>query len=297
MRTAADRPGTAAMARKAFPRRRLGLLPFLVIAGLEAACTPSAPPADSPGSASPRAGQAGGGATGSAGAGGSSGSGGASGSAGSSGTTGSPGSGGYGGSGGSRLDAPRPRDSARPADGPRRADVGLPASDTRPPAAIDSGPFRPDAPPANPGAGCAPGGAGLDTSTPGLVLDRQTCLVWQREDPERNVSACPLMIRDHPSKLCYDEAIKSCQALRLDGKSDWRLPTVAELQSLVVPASNPTIDRTAFPEAVLSLYWSSQAAAGKVTCVDFSNRGNVNPNIGPDGPQAFRCVRGPVAAP
>ena len=170
-----------------------------------------------------------------------------------------------------------------------------PRFDTRPPPSVDGAPDR--APPANPGAGCTPGGTGLDTSTAGVVLDRRTCLAWQQQDPTRDVSACPLMIRDHPSKLCYDEAVEDCQALRLDGKSDWRLPTVAELQGLVVAGNSPTIDRAAFPEAVLSLYWSSQTSAGKVTCVDFSNRGNVNPNIGPDGPQAFRCVRGPVAAP
>ena len=81
------------------------------------------------------------------------------------------------------------------------------------------------------------------------------------------------MIRDNPSKLCFDEAVESCQALRLDGKSDWRLPTLAELTGLVVLTSSPTIDTTAFPEAVLSLYWTSQASGGKVTCVDFSNAG------------------------
>jgi hypothetical protein len=130
----------------------------------------------------------------------------------------------------------------------------------------------------------------------GVVIDRKTCLAWQRQDPERDVSACPLMIRNHPSKLCFDQAAMSCQALRLDGKSDWRLPSVPELMSLVDPTMSPTIDKAAFPQAVLDLYWTSQAAVGKVACIDFSNRGTVNPNIGPDGPQAFRCVRGPLPA-
>jgi hypothetical protein len=177
-------------------------------------------------------------------------------------------------------------DSGRGPDVPPRRDA--PPSDSAPP---------PPAPPGNPGGACTPGGSGLDTSTAGLVLDRKTCLVWQRGDPTRDVSACPLMIRDHPSKLCFDEAVKACQALRLDGKSDWRLPTQVELSTLVVAGNSPAFDPAAFPEAVVSLYWTSQVASGKVTCVDFSNRGMVNPNIGPDGPQAFRCVRGPATAP
>lgn len=32
----------------------------------------------------------------------------------------------------------------------------------------------------------------------------------------------------------------------------------------------------------------------KIACLDFSNAGMLNEQIGPDGPQALRCVRGPV---
>jgi hypothetical protein len=281
-------------ARCASARREARLRPLGFVLLAVAACTPSAPPLASDASTGqPRDGRGGPSAGTGAPAGGNGGA-----------PVGGTG-GGAGGSGGTpAIDSPPPRDARRAAaDAAGGADAAAPPIDRRPPAdaqpsgASDAPAPTPDAPPANPGSGCTPGGSGLDTSTPGVVLDRKTCLAWQRQDPERDVSRCPLMARFFASALCYDEAIKDCQALRLDGKSDWRLPTVAELSSLVVTTMSPAIDRAAFPEAVLSLYWSSQASGGKVTCVDFSNRGNVNPNIGPDGPQAFRCVRGPLAAP
>jgi hypothetical protein len=147
-----------------------------------------------------------------------------------------------------------------------------------------------DEPPAAGGA-CKPGGAGFDTGTTGVALDRKTCLAWERGDPERDVSACPLSIRDNKSKLCWDAAIKYCAALRLDNRSDWRLPTIAELQTIVVPDNYPTTDLTVFPQAVVSIYWSSEKKGEKIVAIDFSNHGMVNDHIGPDGPQAMRCVR------
>ena len=143
-----------------------------------------------------------------------------------------------------------------------------------------------------PGSGpCTPGGSGFDTATTGIALDRKTCLAWERGDPDRDVSKCPLNIRDNNSKLCWDEAVKYCTALRLDTKTDWRLPTIAELQTLVVAANAPAFDTMAFPQAVLSIYWSSEKKGEKIVAIDFSNRGMLNDHIGPDGPQAFRCVR------
>jgi hypothetical protein len=155
----------------------------------------------------------------------------------------------------------------------------------------DSAPVPADAPPGP--SLCATGGPGWDTSSPEVALDGTTCLAWQRLDPERDVSACPLQIRDDPSKLCWSEAIKYCAGLRLEGKSDWRLPALAELETLVVPANSPAFDKAVFPSAIRSIYWSVEKLGEKIVAVDFSNRGMVNDHIGPDGPQALRCVRGP----
>lgn len=148
----------------------------------------------------------------------------------------------------------------------------------------------------NAGDDCVPGASiGLDASFAEVVVDRSTCLVWQRHDPIRDMAACALQRADIPSSLCFAAAQAYCAALVLDGQSDWRLPTVSELQTLVVsppptPPTVPTIDHDAFPEAVANLYWSSELIGGKVHCVDF-NGGPPTNNTGPDGPQALRCVR------
>jgi hypothetical protein len=167
----------------------------------------------------------------------------------------------------------------------------------RPDAAVpprDAG--APPPPSGPPPSNCSLGGSGWDTSSADIAVDRASCLAWERRDPARDVSACPLQIRDNDSKLCWDEAVKYCATLRLDGKSDWRLPRLPELMTLVVPTNSPAFDKTVFLAPVLSIYWSVQKLGEKIVAVDFSNRGMVNDHIGPDGPQAFRCVRGPLPA-
>jgi hypothetical protein len=83
------------------------------------------------------------------------------------------------------------------------------------------------------GDGCVPGGSGFDASVADVVVDRSTCLVWERKDPPRDMAACELKRADVPSSLCFTAAQAYCEALRLDGQSDWRLPSVSDLQSLI----------------------------------------------------------------
>lgn len=51
-------------------------------------------------------------------------------------------------------------------------------------------------------------------------------------------------------------------ATNLCGFSDWRLPTLEELQSIVKPDQVPTIDATWFPNTHTSGYWSASPVAG-----------------------------------
>jgi Protein of unknown function (DUF1566) len=156
-------------------------------------------------------------------------------------------------------------------------------------ASSDSGP-QSDAAPTGPPGSCIPGGNGLDTGVPGVALDGATCLAWQRDDPPKDKGSC-LIAADSNAKLCFDEAVTYCRSLRLDGKTDWRLPTVDELTTIVVAQGYPAIDRTVFPDTLLSFYWTSVRNGDKVVCLDFSNAGTPNDHVGPDGPQAVRCVR------
>ncbi len=53
----------------------------------------------------------------------------------------------------------------------------------------------------------------------------------------------------------------------------------------------PTINHVVFPQALATLYWTSETVDTKVHCVDFHG-GPVTNNTGKDGPQGVRCVRG-----
>ncbi|MDH3998344.1 MAG: DUF1566 domain-containing protein [Desulfuromonadales bacterium] len=77
------------------------------------------------------------------------------------------------------------------------------------------------------------------------VTDQATGLIWQQSD-------------DGVTRR-WQDALDYCSALTLTGKSDWRLPTIKELFSIVDvtrtnPATNPIF---AVSDAANGEYWSS----------------------------------------
>jgi hypothetical protein len=116
----------------------------------------------------------------------------------------------------------------------------------------------------------------------GTVTDLATGLMWQRQ------------VDDNTRE--WTAAVSYCQGLDLGGKTDWRLPTIKELQSIVDTSVNepgPTIDSGAFPGTSSSDYWSATNYAGNswfAWDIDFSN-GSVF--IDPKQYSLYvRCVRG-----
>jgi hypothetical protein len=87
----------------------------------------------------------------------------------------------------------------------------------------------------------------------GTVTDDVTRLIWQQLTPAGD----------------YDqmEAATYCAGLTLGGSSDWRLPEVIELVSIVDTGTyNPSIDSTMFPGTpAVGFYWSSTGYAGDPT--------------------------------
>ena len=56
----------------------------------------------------------------------------------------------------------------------------------------------------------------------------------------------------------WQQALQQGDSNNLAGYSDWRLPNVNELHSLVAyDRHNPTINTTVFPNTLSQLYWSS----------------------------------------
>ena len=125
----------------------------------------------------------------------------------------------------------------------------------------------------------------------GTVADDETSLVWQQIVPS---DPCP---SDDPPGLTgfctYAHAQMYCGALNLGGSvSAWRLPTLAELFSIVVKGSDPSIDSTVFPNTPPNFFWSSSPVSygtGTVWAVGFSG-GAPSPMV-MTGPGDTRCVR------
>jgi len=88
----------------------------------------------------------------------------------------------------------------------------------------------------------------FDTQTVGVVLDRVTGLMWQR---------------DLDGKLStFADARQRCGALTLAGYDDWRLPSRIELVSILdVTRTQPAINVTAFPATPNDWFWTASVAA------------------------------------
>jgi len=113
----------------------------------------------------------------------------------------------------------------------------------------------------------------------GTVTDVATGLIWQQQDDD--------IERNHAN------AISFCQNLSLAGQSDWRLPNIKELTSLVdYRQTNPSIDVAAFPNTNSSVYWSasSRASSSSSAWLVFFSFGVVNSNFKTNF-NFVRCVR------
>jgi hypothetical protein len=117
--------------------------------------------------------------------------------------------------------------------------------------------------------------------TTSLVSDLKTGLVWQRNVPANEMNHAPA------SQYCAD--------LSLGGSSDYRLPHVKELLTLVDETrSSPAMDSTAFANAPSAKYWTASAFPNSPTvmyAVDFST-GVISGGNFTMGTARVRCVRG-----
>jgi hypothetical protein len=113
----------------------------------------------------------------------------------------------------------------------------------------------------------------------GTVTDLATGLTWQQQDD--NI------------ERAWAAAGTYCQGLPLGGKSDWRLPNVNELQSIVdYRLTAPAIYGIAFPGTEPSLYWTATTAADDSEFAWFVsfNNGYVS-YYGKSNTFYVRCVR------
>lgn len=100
--------------------------------------------------------------------------------------------------------------------------------------------------------GVAQAGNFTDNHT-GTVTDNVTGLVWQKEDDKT--------YRD------WDTAITYCENLNLDSYTDWRLPNIKELNSIIDrsrrdPAIDPIFPVTNTNNSYWVQFWSSTTSMG-----------------------------------
>ena len=116
----------------------------------------------------------------------------------------------------------------------------------------------------------------------GTITDLKTSLEWQQQD-------------DNSSKP-WLTALSYCEGLEIGSKTDWRLPNVKELSSIVDYSKSPTIDETAFPDTESMYYWTSTSIENTYALfVEFANGVifyQYNDTAGLGGEYFVRCVRG-----
>ncbi len=104
----------------------------------------------------------------------------------------------------------------------------------------------------------------------GSVHDRDNKYTWYDPNPATNGGNAGT-----PSANDTKDFIDALNAANFGGYSDWRLPTIKELASIVhLGKYNPAIDETYFPNTQSSSYWSSSTYAystGYAWYVDFSD--------------------------
>lgn len=114
----------------------------------------------------------------------------------------------------------------------------------------------------------------------GTVTDNVTKLVWQQMTPFTDYSQA--------GALAY------CAGLNLAGDTDWRLPAVIELVSIVDTGTyDPSIDSTIFPGTpAVGFYWSATPYAGQPgeAWGVFFNNGYMSSNPASMA-YSVRCVR------
>jgi hypothetical protein len=130
-----------------------------------------------------------------------------------------------------------------------------------------------------------------DTSTPGVVVDQVTGLIWQRNLPATYEGCTGNIDRPHDS-CTWNEAADYCHALALDGKH-WRLPSMIELASLYDATKfAPAIDAQSFPNTPPNTFWTASPfvlESDKVWQLHFG--GPLTPLSKLGGAGAVRCVR------
>jgi len=125
----------------------------------------------------------------------------------------------------------------------------------------------------------------------GTVTDKQTGLMWQKCSLGLSGNTCGA---GAAFTLTWQAALVAAKDNTDYQYSDWRLPNIRELASLLENACFwPVINASVFPNTVTSSYWSSSPYAGLNDVAWYTVFGNGYVGVGSkNGTRYVRLVRG-----
>lgn len=132
------------------------------------------------------------------------------------------------------------------------------------------------------------------TSDTGTVVDNSTRLMWMRCSMGQTWSASLLACTGNATGYTWSKALAAGTDLNFAGFSDWRLPNINELRSIVENCrSSPAINSLLFPTTPNSKFWTSSPyvanGANNAWVIDF-DQGRDNFDIKTKS-NAIRLVR------
>jgi hypothetical protein len=134
--------------------------------------------------------------------------------------------------------------------------------------------------------------AGYTENGDGTVTDVKTRLMWMQCAEGQEGARCEGQVLQYAWDLAMRIPANLNQRGGFAGYTDWRLPTVLELQSLVRTDERPTICAEAFPHAPDALFWSSTLVkeGGSEACNVYFGTGSQGTNDR-DNAYSVRLVR------
>lgn len=108
----------------------------------------------------------------------------------------------------------------------------------------------------------------------GTVIDLRTSLTWAKCSIGQTYELASNTCSGNGaiSYATWEEALLAAEAYSVNNISDWRLPNIKELGSLIDRScANPAINLTLFPNAISSIYYTSTPFKGSAVAAEYSH--------------------------
>ena len=132
--------------------------------------------------------------------------------------------------------------------------------------------------------------AALTINNDGTVTDPTTGLTWMRCSMGQTWDGSTCSGTANTYTFWQAKAL----TVTFAGQSDWRMPNLSELGTIVVRYHSPAIDTTAFPNTPGSIFWTSSSLSSSSSYawgIDFSYTGSSDFNYSQYSYYAARLVR------